>query len=149
MGENSYIYSHHVFLEDDQVKDVVLPEGVHLEGTTLSFDEGKYDLHVVISLHHDGELHYHFAKNTTVNLVETRTLADNVKLSRTFKVDENAHINIFNENESVNQAAIHFDDQGVVGRDASFHLGYAELSDGSLDANYNFILAGTNANMNG
>ena len=30
MGENSYIYSHHVFLEDDQVKDVVLPEGVHL-----------------------------------------------------------------------------------------------------------------------
>ena len=69
IGENRYFYSHHVFLEDGQSKDVVLPEGVHLDGTTLSFDEGKYDLHVVIELHHDGALHYHFANNTTVNLV--------------------------------------------------------------------------------
>lgn len=147
MGENRYFYSHHVFLEDGQSKDVVLPEGVHLDGTTLSFDEGKYDLHVVIELHHDGALHYHFANNTTVNLVETRKLADNVKFTRTFKVDENANVNIFNENDSVNHEAIHFDDQGVVGSDSSFHLGYAELSDGSLDASYHFILAGPNANM--
>lgn len=148
MSQYEISFPDYIIFEEGQIKESHLPDHVILQEHALVFKKGSpIQLHVVLSLKNNAqELRYVFEDQAQVDLIETRIL-ENAVLNRTMEVGEDAHVNIFNENNSENKELITFKDQGSVGANSFVQLGYAELSDGCLEAAYHYDLDGEGADV--
>lgn len=141
-----YSFEHYIQFVDGQITQQNVPDNVVVNDHTLTFKYGEpIQLHVVLDVHEEMTLQYIFEDNTHAEIIETRNVSDEAVLNREFKVGKNAHINIFNENNG--QGHNIYKDNGHSLNDSYLQLGYSELSDGSIDASYQFDLDGEGADV--
>lgn len=141
-------YDHYIVIHDGIEKGSNLPDHVSFEDSTLTLSLGApITLHVIVILTHDYTLHYHVGGHTQAQVIETRVLNDDVTFTRDLIIDEDAHFNIFNENAGNDLHQQHFVDTGSIAADANVEMGYAELTNANVDANYHYHLTGVNAAM--
>lgn len=141
-------YEDYIVIKDGVVSGSHLPSNVSFDNATLTLSLGnEINLHVIVLLSHDYTLNYHIGAHTHGNVIETRVLNSDAAFHRHFTVDEDAHINFFNENQSENQYHLTFKDEGDLKADSSLNMGYAELSDNNIEADYHYNLIGENADM--
>lgn len=141
-------YDDYIVINDGQVTSEHLPKNVSFDDHTLKFTLGApIALHVVLIMSKDYELTYEFGAHTHAEIIETRAINDEAKLTRTINAQEEANVQFFNENMSNSHHKLTFIDQGNIDAYAHVEMGYAELSDDSIEANYHYHLTGVEASM--
>ena len=140
--------SYYLVFENLDCVQQSLPDGVFYDQHNLTFDNKEpLEIQIVYFLDEnvDVSLHYQFKKNTQVHIIESKFLKKNASLHKILNLEENANVRIFQENQTnVNEKAS-YEDKVYLQRDASCHCGYAELSEGDIEAHYHYYLDGENA----
>lgn len=141
-------YDHYIVINDGQVTGSNLPGNVSFDHETLTLSLGApITLHVIVILTHDYTLHYHVGAHTKAEVIETRIMNADATLTRDFAVDENASFHLFNENGGNDLHTQSYVDTGTIAHDANVEMGYAELSEAQVNADYHYHLTGVNASM--
>lgn len=141
-------YEDYIVIKDGVINGSHLPVNVTFDDGTLTLSLGnEINLHVIVIMSQDYTLNYVIGAHTKGNVIETRIVNGDASLTRHFDIGENASVNFFNENQSENQYHLTFQDEGSLQADSHINMGYAELSDNSVEASYHYTLAGENANM--
>ena len=125
-----------------------LPEGVSYDPHLLVFQNKEpieFQVIFIMEKDNDFSITYEFKEASQVNLIETRILQDYAILHKKMNLHEHAIVHIFNENNSVNQEKVQLIEEVHLHRDAMCQVGYAELSDGSMQGEYTYYLDGENA----
>jgi len=141
-------YTHYLIIEDGKVTDSHLSDFISYDNQTITLKKGQpIQLHVIIKMNHTVfDLNYVIEDQCIADIIETRELND-AKLNRTLNIGADTHVNIFNENDSVNDKENIVTDQGSVDREAVVQVGYCELSDGDMNAHYHYNLNGSGADV--
>jgi Fe-S cluster assembly protein SufD len=141
-------YDDYIVINDGQVTSVHLSKNVSFDENTLKFTLGApVALHVILILSKDYELTYEFGAHTHAEIIETRALNGKATLTRTINAKEDANVQFFNENLSNAHQPLTFVDGGEISENAHVEMGYAELSDDSIEASYHYHLVGPEATM--
>ena len=136
-----------VFLNQDCLYSC-LPEGVIYDNHQIQFQNKEpVEIQIVYDLKDSQELTmtYEFFKHTQVQIIETKLLKPQAKLSKKYILNDNAHVSLFSENDVEHHESITVTDEVQLYRDASIQTGYAELSNGNIQAEYKYFLNGENA----
>lgn len=134
---------YYVVFKDDEIIESHLNDEIQYNDHTFIFsNQDLKQIHIVYMLSKDISLSikYLLEEQARIDLIETRILEDNAQLNRDIVLKEESVLHIFNENNSVNNENIDFNDHVSVYRDAQCLVGYGELSDGSLSASYHYDL---------
>lgn len=141
-----YSFDHYIHFVDGNMIEKNLPVEVTVENHKVTFKNGApIQLHVVVDVHQEMTLQYVFENHANVEMIETRQVEDGASLNRYFEIGEEAHVNIFNENNGIGHNV--YKDVGHSFSQSYLQLGYSELSDGSIDASYEFDLDGEGADV--
>lgn len=147
MNDYHITFDRYLIIEDDQITDHS-GNGITFANDILTIDVlEKVSLHVVLILHNSREITYSIKDHTQVDLIETRLLDDDVTLKREFYFGADVNVHMFNENASTAAKGCTFVDRGHLARDAKVTLGYAELSNQPIRADYHFTLDEEGADM--
>lgn len=125
-----------------------LPDGVSYDNHHLQFQNREpVEIQIVYDLGQSEQLEiiYEFSKHTQVQIIETKLLKPEAKLSKKYYLKDNAHVSLFSENDIIHHDVVTCLDEVHLDRDASIQSGYAELSNGNIDAEYLYFLDGENA----
>lgn len=144
---NNYTLSSQFYIvfKNDSYHDSCLPDRVCYHDGVLSFQNiHPIEIQVVYLLEKDQKLtlDIQIAKNTEVNMIETKLLHEGSHLDKTFHLQDNAVLHVFSENEST---AGNSDEKVFLGSYAQCQYGYAELSDGNFLGHYHYYLDGEEA----
>ena len=136
-----------VFLNQDCLHSS-LPEGVSYNDHQIQFqNKESIEIQIVYDLKESEELKvtYEFSKHTQVQIIETKLLQPQSKLTKVYNLNDNAHVSLFSENDVEHHENVTVLDEVHLKRDASIQTGYAELSNGNISAKYEYFLDGENA----
>ena len=136
-----------VFLNQDCLYSS-LPDGVSYHDHHIQFQNKEpIEIQLIYDLKEGNELtmSYTFFKHTQVQVIETKLLQPQSKLMKQYYLHDNAHVSLFSENDVEHHESITVSDEVHLHRDASIQSGYAELSNGNIQANYEYFLDGENA----
>jgi len=143
LNSEYYIIIHNGLCEDSQ-----LPHHVNFQDGVLCFDnQTPVEVQVVYILDEKQtmEIEIVVKNHREVNLIETKIFADNAKMYKKMILEEAAIVHIFNENLCINNNKVECVENISLKENAICQCGYAELSDGSFDAQYRYDLDGEGA----
>ena len=136
-----------VFLNQDCLYSS-LPVGVSYNEHQIQFQNKEpIEIQIVYDLKESEEFKvtYEFSKHTQVQIIETKLLQPQAKLTKCYYLNDNAHVSLFSENDVEHHENVTVLDEVHLNRDATIQTGYAELSNGNITANYEYFLDGENA----
>lgn len=139
--------SYYLVLENGQVTDLKLPQGVEYNQDRLTFSSQEQTEIQVIFLLNDYQqtITYDFKDNVVVDIIETRILDQKSSIHKTMNLSKHSIVHIFHENNSTNLDSVSCFDDVYLKQDAQIQSAYAELSDGSCQCTYRYYLDGENA----
>lgn len=148
MNEFEFKSSYYLAFKNHECVQSLLPEGVTYHDHLLEFDNREpIEIQIVYSLDCDIEFsfEYHFQKNVQVHIIESKRLQKHSSLHKKMILEDNAQVHIFQENQTEINEEISCEDEVYLKENAVCHCGYAELSEGHIEAKYHYYLDGENA----
>ena len=142
----------YIVFENDKVIDSHIHDDIAYDDHKITFSNKEpIQIHIIYILKNNEQLtvEYELKERVQVDLIETRILENGSQLNRNIILDNDSILNCFNENNSVNEDSIDFNDHYTLDYNAHCVSGYAELSDGSLSSSIHCDLIGEGADMNG
>lgn len=140
----------YIVFENDKVIESSISEDIIYDDGVICFSNSSpIEIHIIYMLDQEKTftIQYELKNRVTVHLIETRILKDNAQLNRTIILNDDSVLNIFNENNSINNETIDFNDHYSLYNNARCVSGYAELSDGSVASSIHCDLEGEGADM--
>lgn len=140
---------YYIVFKDGIIIDSFIDDQMIYQQDKIRFTNSKpLEIHIIYILEKQNQtIQYELQKNARVDLIETRILNNQCQLNRHLLLEEDSYLNLFNENNSINEETIDFNDHYSLLANAQCVSGYAELSDGSVDSSIHCDLIGEGANM--
>ena len=146
MNNYSLNSTYYLVIENNECLNKNLPEDITVQGTTIELKNKKpIELQIVFIANTDMTYDIHFNKFVEADLIITKILDNNANLNVNMKLEEGAIIHTFTENNSTNSNNVYSKDEVHLNANSSIQVGYAELSDGSFKADYQYYLDGEGA----
>ena len=142
--------SYYIIIKDHEIIDSKLIEGINLESNSEQIDvifsnKDKIEIHIVYDISDYLSVNYKIERHSEVDCIETRILHDESVLNHHIELLDDAHFNLFVENNSNLEGKIKVNDEVSLLNDSKCVIGYGELSEGSVDATYHCDLNGEGA----
>ena len=137
-------------LSQNEIIESNIDDGIIYSDNKITFTNSKpIQIHIIYLLKNNEQLtvNYELEKNVQVDLIETRILENGAQLNRNIVLNEDSILHCFNENNSINEDDIDFNDHYTLAYNAKCVSGYAELSDGSLSSSVHCDLIGEGADI--
>lgn len=141
---------YYIVFQNGEVIDSSIEDNVTIKDHKIIFSNSNpIQIHMIYLLDQNESMTIEYIVNQRVHvdLIETRNLKDGAQLNRTIILNEDSIFNMFNENQSVNDESIDFNDHYTLSSNAKCVSGYAELSDGSLSSSIHYDLIGEGADV--
>lgn len=142
--------SYYIVFQNGEVVESSIEDGIVIDDHKIIFSNSNpIQIHMIYLLDQDSSMSVEYVLNERVHvdLIETRILKNGAQLNRTMTLSEDSIFNMFNENQSINQENIDFNDHYTLSANAKCVCGYAELSDGSLSSSIHYDLIGEGADV--
>lgn len=140
--------NYYCVIANGQCVESSLPDDIHFQDLQFTFSNKQpLDIQLIYLLDHKQSMtiHYQVDSRVQVNIIETKMLQESSVFERNMTVEHDAVVHLFSENDCQNQESVTMKETVCLKDNAICQSGYAELSDGSLDASYHYYLDGMGA----
>lgn len=147
MNLNLLSSEYYMIIGDDHIESH-LPQGAFYNDHCLTFQNRKPEQVQIVYVLKESQkmsMKIEISSLCVVDLIITKVFEDHARFHQTMLIHEDAIVHIFNENHCVNQEKIFCNEEVYLENQAICQCGYAELSDGSIDASYRYYLDGEGA----
>lgn len=147
MNLNLLSSEYYMIIGDDHIESH-LPQGVFYNDHCLTFQNREPEQVQIVYVLKESQkmsMKIEISSLCVVDLIITKVFEDHAHFHQTMLIHEDAIVHIFNENHCVNQEKIFCNEEVYLENQAICQCGYAELSDGSIDASYRYYLDGEGA----
>lgn len=147
MNLNLLSSEYYLIIGDDHI-DSHLPQGVFYNDHCLTFQNREpiqVQIVYILKKSQEENMNIEISSRCVVDLIVTKVFEDHAIFHQKMMIQEDAVVHIFNENHCINQENVSCNEEIYLQSQAICQCGYAELSDGSIDASYHYYLEGEGA----
>lgn len=141
--------TYYCVIHNGQCVDFHLPDHILYQDDKFVFSN-KESLEVqfiyLLDENQEMKIQYHVQPRVQVDIIETKYFHQNSTFTKVMNIDHDAIVHIFSENDCENKEKVDCYEEVHLQNNAICQVGYAELSDGSFEAKYQYYLDGEGAN---